>query len=372
MGQIRWRAILFWAVAGTAMVVAVTLINTSSTYHTLGGLVDTGPHDPEGPVMHHDMPSYPELAGGGHDGADFYVIARQPMHPTKAAAELDRPRYRLQRIGFPWLVWVLHPTGGGLGLIWSMFAVGVAGVLAGCVASGALSMRLGGPAWPALAFALVPGTFESLRISTPDPLAFAFVLWALYFLLRRRLWWAVLFGVAAGLTKETGLLFLFGFLLWRRDRDALIATAIPTAVVGAWWLWLRHLFPHVSNQVQEFVSPLSGWSDAIKFWGRGYEPIGMVSAVAAVVVCVLALAVGRLRHPFGWSILLSLLMFVVLSANTLGPERNAGRTTLGAFVLAVIVLATYRTAEAALAEPAASDTSSSARDPATPLRPTTS
>ncbi len=138
MAQINWRQILFWALLGTAAVVFVTLANTVSTYKTLGGLVDTGPHDPPGSAMHTDMPSYPELEAGGHDGADFYVIARQPMHPTSAARNLDRPRYRLQRILFPWLAWVLHPSGGGIGLIWAMFAVGVAGVLAGSVATGAL------------------------------------------------------------------------------------------------------------------------------------------------------------------------------------------------------------------------------------------
>ncbi len=119
---------------------------------------------------------------------------------------------------------------------------------------------------------------------------------------------------------------------------------VPTAVVGAWWLWLKHLFPHVGNQVQEFVLPFTGWNESIKFWAHGYEPIGLVSAVGALVACLAAMAVGRLRHPFGWAILLNLLMWVVLSANTLAPERSAGRTTMGAFVLAIIVLATYRTA----------------------------
>ena len=342
MSPIRWRPILIWAVAGTAVAVIFTLVNLASTYDTLGGLVDAGPTDPAAAVIARDIPGYPTLAAGRHDGQQYYVIAREPMHPTAAAPGLDRPRYRLQRILFPWLSWLLHPSGGGEGLIWAMFAVGVAGVLAGSVASGALSMELGGPAWPAVAFGLMTGSFTALRISTPDPLAVAFVFWALWFLLRRRLLWAVLLALAAVLTKETSLVFLVGFALWRRDRDSVVATVVPAAVASAWWLWLRLLLPKVGNQVSEIVLPLTGWVDAVRFWAHGYEPLGLVSAVAAVVVCVEALVKGGLRHPFGWAILANLGLFAFLSVSAIAPERSAGRTTMGALMLAIIVLATFR------------------------------
>jgi len=342
MPPIRWRSILVWALAGTVFAVVLTLVNLASTYNTLGGLVDAGPTDHAAPFIAKDMPGYPILAGGSHDGQQYYVIARQPMHPTAAAAGLDRPRYRLQRILFPWLAWALHPSGGGTGLVWAMFAVGVLGVLAGSVASGALSMQLRGPPWPALAFGLMTGSFTALRISTPDPLAVALAFWALWFLLRRRLGWAVVLGVASVLTKETSLVFLLGFALWRRDRDSVIATAVPAVVAGSWWLWLRFTLPDVGNQVSEIVLPFTGWVDAARFWGKGLEPLGLFSFVIAVVVCVVALVKGGLRHPFGWAILLNLAMFVVLSTSAIAPERSAGRTTMGALMLAIIVLATYR------------------------------
>ena len=342
MPPIRWRSVLIWALAGTAFAVVLTLVNLASTFDTLGGLVVAGPADPSAPIIARDIPGYPQAEAGRHDGREFYVIARQPMHPTSAAAGLDRPRYRLQRVLFPWLAWALHPSGGGEGLVWAMFAVGVLGVFAGSVVSGALSMQLRGPPWPAVAFGLMTGSFISLRISTPDPLAVALAFWALWFLLRRKLGWAVLLGVAAVLTKETSLVFLVGFALWRRDRDALIAVAVPGFVAGSWWLWLRVLLPDVGNQVSEIVTPFSGWVDAARFWSHGYEMLGLVSFVAAVVVSVAALVKGGLRHPFGWAILLNLVLFVVLSASAIAPERSAGRTTMGALMLAIIVLATAR------------------------------
>ena len=243
MGAVAWRKVFVWALAGTAIAVALTLANLASTFDSLGGLVDAGPNDKAAPILAADLPDYPLAEGGRHDGQQYYVIARQPLHPTEAAVGLDRPRYRLQRIMFPVLAWALQPTGGGEGLVWAMFAVGVAGVVAGAVATGALSMQLGGPAWPAIVFGLWTGTTTALRISTPDPLALAFVLWALWFLLREQLGWAVALAVAAVLTRETGLVLLFGFFLWKRDRSSAIATIVPAVVAGAWWLWLRAPVP---------------------------------------------------------------------------------------------------------------------------------
>jgi hypothetical protein len=144
------------------------------------------------------------------------------------------------------------------------------------------------------------------------------------------------------LTKETSLLVLVGFALWRRDRDSALVVAVPVAVAGTWWLWLRLLLPDVGNQVVEFVAPFTGWIEAGRFWAQGYVPLGLLSFVAAVVVSIGALIRGGLRHPFGWAILLNLSMFVVLSGSAIAPERSAGRTTMAAFVLAIIVLATYR------------------------------
>ena len=64
----------------------------------------------------------------------------ETMHATGRDAELlERSlrevsgdgRYRLQRIAMPLLAWLGHPTGGGEGLVWSLFAVGVLALLLG-------------------------------------------------------------------------------------------------------------------------------------------------------------------------------------------------------------------------------------------------
>lgn len=95
-------------------------------------------------LVAHDAADADLAPNRGHDGQQFYAIARAPMHLDDAAEHLDRPRYRLQRPLFPVLAWALHPSGGGTGLVWALIAVGVAGVLLSGLGAGALSTALGG------------------------------------------------------------------------------------------------------------------------------------------------------------------------------------------------------------------------------------
>lgn len=179
--DVPWSRILIWPLAGTAVAAMLALANLAGTREDLGDLVDARPGTPAAPLLERELGAHAVRPGGGHDGAYFYAVARDPFDLKTAAAYIDAPRYRLQRIAYPLLAWVLHPTGGGPGLVWAMFAVGVLAVFAGGVGTGALSASFGGPAWPAVAFGLMPGTVLSLRISVADPLALALVVWALVF-----------------------------------------------------------------------------------------------------------------------------------------------------------------------------------------------
>ena len=195
-------------------------------------------------------------------------------------------------------------------------------------------------------FPLLIGSFISLRITTPDPLAVALALWALWFGLRARLVPAILFGVAAVLTKEVTLLVLIGFALWRRDRDGLLLAGVPAAVAGAWWLWLRYQLPAANLDIVEFVRPLAGWQESVRFWAKGHEPLGLIGTMLSIVLAVVALVRSRLRHPLGWAVLVNLVIVPFLSASALAPERSGGRTTLALAALALIMVATPAGAEA--------------------------
>jgi hypothetical protein len=231
-------------------------------------VVHPGAQGPSAAAILEDFPDDPLPPGLGHDGQQFYAIARDPLHPEQVAEHLDRPRYRLQRIAYPLTAWALHPTGGGEGLVLAVFATGVLAVLAGCLATGHLSRALGGGPLPTLAFVLAPGAWFALRFSMADSYALAAALAALAFSLRGRHRWAVAAAVLAVLAKESLILLPFGLLLYHRDRARLLLVAVPGAVAAAWWVALRLLVTDHSAGVIEFTYPFGGLVSAVRLGRR--------------------------------------------------------------------------------------------------------
>jgi hypothetical protein len=346
MSALPWRDLLRWAAIGWVIGLSLTVADLVSTRDTLGGLVDVSPRKPAAGVIAEDFPGEDMLLpGGDHDGPMFYAIARQPWALDLVAPSLDRPRYRSQRILFPVVSRLLHPVGVGDGLMWTMFAVGAAGVFAGALGMGALSVSLRGPSWPAVVFPVLTGSVISLRITTPDPLAVALVLWAIVLSLRDRRVAALSCAVAAILTREPVFVAVAGFAFWRRDRDGAVLVGAPLVIAGLWWAYLHRFLPAGEGDVQELVGPFQGWGDTIAFWRSHDEPLGMANTVIGFLVGMGALAMGRLRHPLGWAVALNLAFVVLLSPSVLGPERNASRTMLPLQVLAIVMIVTRHTTD---------------------------
>jgi hypothetical protein len=348
--SLPWIRIVVLALAGTLAAALVLSVELHSTNDWQGGLVDAGPDAPGSSLMLADFPDRSEYhAEGNHDGAYFYKITRDVLHPDIAAQNLDRPHYRLQRILFPLLARMVHPTGTGDGLVWSMLAVNLAGLLLGGIATGALSATLRGPPWLAAVFPLLPGCLFSLRLSTPDALALAFVLGAVAASLRSRTVLAITLGVAAALTKETSLILLVGLLAHRRDKQGIALVAVPTVATAAWFAWL-HLLPLPAGHdpdVVEFTVPFGGWADVVRFWQNiPNTPVetlrygGMAVVLASIVLAGVALWRRGVRHPLGWMIVTQLVLLVFLTWPPLAPERNGTRTLLPLLVLALIALVT--------------------------------
>lgn len=333
-----WRKVVALALLGGAISTLLCLWNLTTTEATLGHLVTAAPTRPAAPVIAEDLPDFPLSEAGEHDGQQFYAIARELPSLDAAATRLDRSHYRLQRILFPAVARLIHP-GRGEGLVWTMFALGIAGVVALGAAAGMISRALHGPAWPAAAVAALPGCFISLRITVPDPVALAFTMWAVYLSLRARHRAATGLGVLGVLTRESSLSVLLGVALWRRDRAGLQLVAVPLAVAAGWWLTLKVTVTQQGAGVIEFVPPLTGWVDALEFWRSGLEPAGAGFALLGLALGVAALVRRGVGHPLGAAIAVQLALLVVLSSSALAPERNASRSTLPLATLAIVALA---------------------------------
>jgi hypothetical protein len=139
--------------------------------------------------------------GYGHDGQQFYVVARSVTDLQQIDGNVDRPRYRARRILFPLLASAFL---AGAPTVWAMFAISLLSVGMAAVAAGRLARRVGGPVWLGLAVALTSALLIGVRASLGDALAFSLALWGVV-LWRRHLGWAVLLFALAARTRETTL-----------------------------------------------------------------------------------------------------------------------------------------------------------------------
>ena len=302
-------------------------------------VVNPGAQGPSARAILHDFPDDPLPPGLGHDGQQYYAVARDPFHLDRVAEHLDRPRYRLQRMAFPLTAWALHPGGGGDGLVLAIFLTGVVAVLAGAVATGRLSLALGGGPLPTLAFVLAPGAWMALRFTLADSYALAAALTALALSVRGRHRWAVVAAVVAGLAKESLILLPLGLLIHYRDRPRLALVAIPGAVVATWWIALHFLVTDNSAGVIEFTYPFGGLASATRAWMDGKAPIAMVTVIGSVAFALVVLTRIGFRHPLAPAIALQLAFLTVLGHDVLALDANGARMTMPVLVLAVVARA---------------------------------
>ena len=340
MPALPWRSLFIWAAAGTLVIVALVLHDVAEH----GGrnpvsLIQAGTDGPSRDVVEQDFPGIELPRGLGHDGQQFYAIARAPMHLEDVARDLDRPLYRLQRPALPWLAWALHPSGGGSGLIWSLFAVNVVALMLAGVAAGTIAVTWGGPVWVAALIPLLPVGYVSLRITVADMLALALGLGAIALDIRGRHRLALLAGGLAVLSKESILLVLMGWAFVRRARASTALVVVSGVIAAGWWVLLRLLVHTDSPSIQEFGTPLRGLADSLDLWWEGQELWAAASIAVAVALSAAVLLIRR-SHPLVPSTVLSLMFLVPLNINVLGFNLNGTRAVGPVTALALLALLT--------------------------------
>jgi hypothetical protein len=237
----------------------------------------------------------------GYDGQFYYRIACDPfsMQPVAAGVHFDYPVYRLQRIGYPFLVWMLS-FGNRAVVPWIMIIVNL-GALAGIGAAAVIATReLRVPAWSCLALALYPGFLLSVSRDLVEPLEVLLLMIALILLQRQRIVIAACVLALAALTKETSLLFALGALITAivttpRRRMNLVLL-IPFAAHFGWKVFLFRLWhlPMTFVTGEHFMLPFQG------FLTRAREAIAAGAAGRIVLIEMAALVV------FGIIVLLAL------------------------------------------------------------------
>ena len=331
--------ILLLVVVGTAFTVALLAHDLSDADH-ISNLLLAGEEGPSVDAVTADIPDADLAPERGHDGQQFYAIARGPMHLDEASEHLDRPRYRLQRPLLSVLAWALHPWGGGTGLVVALLVVGVAGVLLSGVAAGALSHALGGGTWPALLVPMLPGAFGALRITAADTLALGLLLAALWAVETRRSRLGVAAAVAAVLAKESMALLLVAHAVTRRTRESVLAALAGVASAGTWWVALRLLVDSDVPQVKELTWPFGGMIVYVDEWLDGRNLIGAAMAIGSFALAFVALWRRGPRHPLFGPLAAMTALASLFAASVVALDYNAIRTLGPLLVLAILTLGT--------------------------------
>lgn len=152
----------------------------------------------------------------GYDGQFFYDLALNPLHP---ATQLDKPSYRVARLLYPLVVRLLSLGQAELVPL-MLLLVNFGSIVATIFLLGNILTRLGrAPIW-AFGYALWPGTLCAYLYDLSEPLCFLFITLALWLFLVRpsAVWQIAVLLLLASLTKELGLLFGVGGLLYYLSR----------------------------------------------------------------------------------------------------------------------------------------------------------
>ena len=336
-----------WAVAGTAVAFGLLLIDVHVSGQGIVRLIRPGRVGPAVGVVRHDFPEAALPAGSGLDGQQFYAIARNPWHADEVAPHLGHPRYRYQRILLPALAWVLHPSGGGSGLLYALVAVNLAGLLVGALALGELSQQLGGPRWLAVLYPVLPGALLSLLVTVADGLAVALALVTVTAFLRGRNVLASAAAVGAVLARETTILVPLALLLARRRRSDAAVLVAPALAMAAWFLVVRVAVPAGGSLPEQLVAPLTGLVEAVRTrWLHGHELLGMAATVSALAAGGYVLARAKGPAELRWVAAVQVAFLLVCSSDVLGNDFGGTRSTLALLAVALPVLAAATPARA--------------------------
>jgi hypothetical protein len=332
------RAVIGGALIGTIVSFVLLLLDIRASGQGLERPIRAGMRGPSAEAVAQDFPDVDLPDVVGLDGQQFYAIARDPWHPKAVARHLDDARYRYQRPLLPVLAWALHPSGGGPGLVIAFVVLNVLGLFVGAVALGTLSVDLGGRPWLGGLYPLLPGALWSLLDSVSDGLAVALSLIVIIAFLRGRNRAAAWAAVAAVLVKETTILVPLALVIAHRRRANLWVVVAPIVAVVAWFAVIQLLVP-TGQRPDAMALPFGGIIESFRTnWSVGEELIGMASVVSAVIVGIYVLARRLGPLALRWVIALQLVVVALGSADVVGTDFGATRTTLMLLAAGVVAL----------------------------------
>jgi hypothetical protein len=256
----------------------------------------------------------------GYDGQFYYRFALAPFDISQPGygIRIDNPPYRMQRIVYPVLAWLLS-AGQPRFTAWAMLFTNLLGLGAIGYFAFRLSEQLQLSRVVPVLVSLWPGFLIALNRSTTEIVAAAFLLATIESYIANRIWLYALLATLTLLTRETSVFIFAGIfcaeLLQRKSFHTLAARGLPIAIDEAWRNVLTHLWHRPFLVNGNFTWPLLGLFQAIGAafalprLGDATYVLGGIGFIVVFCILVAASNFKRWREPlvFGWFSLLGLM-----------------------------------------------------------------
>lgn len=238
------------------------------------------------------------------------LLRRYSAEPRRYRDVVDAPPYRFGRMGFAMLAravagrnWQIYPV-TMVALVW--LGVGLA-----AFALALLAQRFGANASWGLLILAIPGFWQSVQVTLPEPIAAALLLMGYLCVLNQRILPATLLFAASLLVRETGVVLVLavalltsGADLSRRSRLLLISSAVPVAawrLYVAWVLWPEFGWQGLFYSPHVLTVPFAGlaglWAELMQ--GQHHPGVPNLArgalwfSMLLVGICLAALPVAR-------------------------------------------------------------------------------
>jgi hypothetical protein len=281
-----WKPAIFAGVLFLVVIVAVLVVDGRGP----SSFVRFGQHNGSASLAAEVFGPSVVPPGQGHDGAYFWVQARDPLLLDRDVylSSVLSPGARSARPLYPALVapWRL---GGETAVLWGMVVTNLALVVLGTYLTARLAMDLGGPESAGLAFALNPVVFFGLAMDLAD-VALCVLLVGFVWAVQRRRWGpALVLAALVALTKESGIFVVAFVAVFTKQlplRFRIAAPAVAGATFVAWSAYARWRLGWPTDRLDAFTPiPFKGVIDTARFaWFPEGEWVDAVAGCAMLVL----------------------------------------------------------------------------------------
>jgi len=182
--------------------------------------------------------------GQGYDGQFFYHYSLNPFQFEKEAngITVDLPVYRIQRIGYPFLAWLLSFGGKPFLVSWALILINVLAFIGIVFYTNKLVIHFNSNQKNNILPLFLCGIFMSLARDLAEVLELFFFISMVYYLFKQHYWTAIILATLAIFTRETSIiaiapiLFLKSIEIYKKEKSfkLIMLSALPFMLFALW------------------------------------------------------------------------------------------------------------------------------------------